>query len=166
MLYLKALNPDDAAEEYACLMDMPSENGFENDCMGITYEEFVRAAIPQHMDASRGVHLKPNHVPDTYFFLWDDDRAVALFKLRHCLNDFLREGGGHIGYAVRRSCRGKGYGTKGLALAVEKARGIIPEDEVYLSVDKDNPASLKVMLNNGAYIHHEDEREYYTRIRL
>ena len=39
-------------------------------------------------------------------------------------------------------------------------------DEAYLSVDKDNPGSLKAQLNNGAYIHHEDETEYYTRIKL
>ena len=36
--------------------------------------------------------------------------------------------------------------------------------EAYLSVNKDNPASLQVQLNNGAYIHHEDDKEYYTRI--
>ena len=32
-------------------------------------------------------------------------------------------------------------------------------------VHKDNPASLRVQMKNGAYIHHEDERESYTRIK-
>ncbi len=41
----------------------------------------------------------------------------------------------------------------------------IPEDEIYMSVHKDNPASLKVQLKNGAYIHHENDKEYYTRIK-
>lgn len=36
--------------------------------------------------------------------------------------------------------------------------------EVYMSVNKDNPASLRVQIKNGAYIHHENEKEYFTRI--
>ena len=39
------------------------------------------------------------------------------------------------------------------------------EDEIYLRVNRDNPASLKVMLNNGGYIHHQDETKIYVRIR-
>lgn len=41
----------------------------------------------------------------------------------------------------------------------------VPEEEIYLRVNKDNPASLKVMLKNGGKIHHEDETKYYVRIR-
>ncbi len=166
MLYLKELNLEDAAEEYACLQELPGENGFYNPCCGLDYEEFVSTAIPRYFETSKGVGLKPGYVPDTWYLLWDDDRAVGLFKLRHYLNDSLRNGGGHIGYGIRKGYRGRGYGTRGLALTIEKARAVIPEDEIYMSVNKDNPASLKVMLNNGATIHHEDEQEYYTRIKL
>ena len=35
-----------------------------------------------------------------------------------------------------------------------------------MSVLKDNPASLRVQQKNGAYIHHSDEKQYYTRIKL
>ena len=31
---------------------------------------------------------------------------------------------------------------------------------------KHNLASLKTMLKNNAYIHHEDEDHYYTRIKI
>ena len=57
-----------------------------------------------------------------------------------------------------------GYANEGVRLAIEKAWSIIPEDEIYMSVHKDNPASLKAQLKNGAYIHHEDDKEFYTRI--
>ena len=50
-------------------------------------------------------------------------------------------------------------------MALDVARKIISEDEVYLRVDKYNEASLKVMLNNGGYIHSEDEDKYYVRIK-
>lgn len=42
---------------------------------------------------------------------------------------------------------------------------IVPEEEIYLRVHKDNPTSLHVMLNNGGSIHHEDEQSYYVRIK-
>lgn len=166
MLYLKELNLEDAAEEYACLQELPSENGFDNPCYGLDYEAFATKAIPLCFDMSKGVNLRPDRVPQTFYLLWDNERAVGLFKLRHYLNEALRNGGGHIGYGIRRGYRGQGYGTRGLAMMIEKARNVIPEDEIYMSVNKDNPASLKVMLNNGATIHHEDELEYYTRIKL
>lgn len=68
----------------------------------------------------------------------------GLFRVRHYLNDALRSGGGHIGYGIRDKYRGRGYATKGLALTIEKARELVAEDELYLSVHKDNPASLRV----------------------
>ena len=91
---------------------------------------------------------------------------MALFKVRHFLNDALRKGSGHMGYGVRRACRGRGYVTRGLALAIEKAREMVPENELYLSVGKENLASLRAQLKNGAYIHHQDGEKYYTRIKL
>lgn len=50
-------------------------------------------------------------------------------------------------------------------MTLEIARNVIPEDEIYLRVNKDNPASLHVMLKNGGYIDHEDESKYYVRIK-
>ena len=58
---------------------------------------------------------------------------------------------------IKKECRGRGYATEGLRLVIEKARDIIPEDEIYMSVHKDNPASLKAQLHNGAYIAREDD---------
>lgn len=166
MLYLKAMNPEDAAAEYACLQDLPGENGFTNEAYGIPFECFVEEEIPRRLRCAQGRDLLPGRVPETYFFLWDGDTPVALFKVRHFLNDALRKGSGHMGYGVRRTCRGRGYATRGLALAIQKAREMVPENELYLSVGKENLASLRTQLKNGAYIHHQDGEKYYTRIKL
>lgn len=50
------------------------------------------------------------------------------------------------GYSIRREFHGRGYVTEGPGPAIEKATLIIPEEEIYLSVNKDNPASLHFML--------------------
>lgn len=167
MLYLKAVNIEDIEKEYLFTTEQPAdENGFTNKYEGVSREEFEKVALPRLINNSKGIDLPEGHVPGTEFFLWEDDEIVGLFRIRHELNDFLREGAGHIGYGIKKEYRGKGYATKGLALTIEKAKEIIKEDEIYMSVHKDNPASLQVQLKNGAYIHHEDDKEYYTRIKL
>ena len=167
MLYLKAVNWEDIEQEYLFTTEQPTdENGFTNKYEGVSREEFEKVVLPRLINNSKGIDLPEGHVPGTEYFLWNDDEIVGLFRIRHELNDFLREGAGHIGYGIKKEHRGKGYATKGLALTIEKAREIIKEDEIYMSVHKDNPASLQVQLKNGAYIHHEDDKEYYTRIKL
>ena len=47
---------------------------------------------------------------------------------------------------------------------MEKARGIVPEDEFYLRGNRDNPASLRVMRKNGGRVAAEDGEKYYVRI--
>lgn len=165
-LRLSKMNYADAKEEYEALIDIPEENGFENPFKDISYEEFYNNAIESSIKESRGIGLKEGYVPQTIYFLWDNDEIVGMFKLRHYLNESLKNGAGHIGYGIRKSKQGMGYATIGLKLLIELAKKIIKEDEVYLSVHKDNPASLKVQQKNGAYIDHEDDREYYTRIKL
>ena len=89
---------------------------------------------------------------------------VGQFRIRHYLCESLRTGAGHIGYFIGKAFRGKGYGTEGLRLTLEEAREIVPEDEFYLRVNRDNPASLRVMLKNGGRIVGEDEEHYFVRI--
>ncbi|PJI09529.1 MULTISPECIES: GNAT family N-acetyltransferase [Clostridium] len=167
MIYLKEANVKDAEKEYQFLKDTPvDENGFENKYYDFSYEVFAEKALPEIIKFSKGIDLPQGYVPQTLYFLWDDNNIVGLFKIRHHLTDSLKNGAGHIGYGIHKNYRGKGYASKGLALAIEKANDIIRENEIYLSVHIDNPASLKVQLNNGAYIHHSDKKEHYTRIKI
>ncbi len=139
-----------------------NENGYINNVYGYNYEQFLEW-IELKRNWSMGKELPEGFVPDTTYVLVDGEEYVGVFNLRHTLNDALREGAGHIGYCISKEFRGRGYATKGLALALAKARNLSIH-EVFMSVNKDNPASLKVQLKNGAYIHHENETEYFTRI--
>lgn len=167
MLYLKKINLEDSEEEYIAIKSMPqNENGFENKFYDVSKEEFINQVIPKLLKNSEGLELPNGYVPDTYFFLWNDNKIVGLFKIRHYLNAFLKKGPGHIGYGILPEYRGQGLAKQGLILAIEKCKEIIKEEEIYLSVHKDNPASLKVQLDCGAYIVGETPDEYFTRIRL
>ena len=155
----------DYRKTYDLYMTFPeNENGYMNNVYGYDYDKFLEW-IEIKRNWSMGKLLPEGFVADTTYVLNDGDKYVGVFNLRHYLNDFLREGPGHIGYCISKQYRGQGYATKGLALTLDKARekGI---HEAYLSVNKDNPASLKVQLKNGAYIHHENDTEYFTRINM
>lgn len=166
MLYLKEANFQDIEKEYEFITELPiNENGFTNPDYGVSRIDFENIVLPRIINNSKGIDLPNGYVPSTEYFLWNDDIIVGLFRIRHKLNDFLRNGGGHIGYGIKKEYRGKGYASKGLSLIIEKAWSIIEEDEIYMSVRKDNIASLIVQKKNGAYIHHEDETHFYTRIK-
>lgn len=144
----------------------PNENGFVNGAYGLSRQAFSEF-VQLRKRNSQGLDLPEGHVPDTVYVLEDDSEGyVGIVKLRHRLNDALRQGAGHIGYGIRKEYRGRGYATAALSLALDEARKIVPEDEIYLSVRKDNPASLKVQLRNGARVDHESGEEYFTRIPL
>ncbi|MFA6796484.1 MAG: GNAT family N-acetyltransferase [Bacilli bacterium] len=168
MLHLEKFDKVDASKSYAFLQELPSEAGFVNKYIGMSKKEFEQNALKERTESERGINLKEGYVPDTYYFLVDGQEIVGLFKLRHYLNDFLREGPGHIGYAIHPNYRRRGYASKGLSMAVIELKKIMDpnESEIYLSCNLSNTGSLKVQLNNGAYIHHKDDSHYYTRIRV
>jgi len=60
---------------------------------------------------SKGIDLPNGYVPQTYYFLWNNNNIVRLLKMRHYLTDSLRNGAGHIGYDIHNNYRGKGNGT-------------------------------------------------------
>lgn len=165
MLYLKEVNYD-IEKEYLFVRDIPEdENGFTNEWHGVSRETFEKEALKEMLDYQKGENLPEGYVPETFLFLWNDEEIVGQFRIRHYLCESLRVGAGHIGYFIKKEFRGKGYGKEGLKLTLQVARTIIPEDEIYLRVNKDNPASLRAMLGNGGYIKDEDENKYYVRIK-
>ena len=175
MLYLKPANFDDIEKEHRFVAEAPAdENGFINDFSGISFEMFESVVLPRMICWSQGKNLPENFVPETFYFLWTDegqkDRAfhqiVGEFRLRHYLVPSLENGSGHVGQFIKKEYRGRGYCTEGLRLLIEEARKIIPENELYLHCNLDNPASLRVMLKNGGIIHHKEESGFYVRIRL
>ena len=156
----------DLDKEYAFVRDMPEdENGMTNSWHGVSREAFENETLPTMMANEKGEQLPEGYVPESIFYLWRDETIVGQFHVRHYLCPSLVNGSGHIGYYVAPEHRGKGYATEGLRLTLEEARRIVPEDEIYLRVLRSNQPSLRVMLKNGGYIHHEDDEHYFVRIK-
>lgn len=162
---LRKINKEDAKAQWEYTTALPEdENGLTNPYNGVSYEEYIEKALPTLISYEHPVNMSDWFVPETYYYLWDEGRLVGEFRIRHHLTEALRNGAGHIGYSIKKGERGKGYGTEGLRLTLAEARKIVPEDEIYLRVNKDNIASQKVMLNNGGRIVGEDEGHFFVRI--
>ena len=162
---LRKLNREDAFEEWKYITELPEdENGLTNPHHGVTWEKFKEEVLQELLSHENPVDMPDWFVPETYYYLWDDGEIVGEFRIRHYLTDVLRTGAGHIGYSVRKDCRSKGYGTSGLELTLDIARRIVPEEEIYLRVNKDNKASLRVMEKNKARCAGEDEVHYFMRV--
>ena len=78
-----------------------------------------------------------------------DNYIVGMIDIRHYLNEYLTQVGGHIGYGVRKTERNKGYAKQMLKLALEKCKELKIK-KVLITCDEDNIASEKVILSANA----------------
>jgi predicted acetyltransferase len=124
---------------------------------GKTFEEFLIITYKYEI----GDLPDPTHVPSTTFFLLDEKKIVGAISIRHSLTDYLLKHGGHIGYGVVPSERGKGLATKMLEFG-KKFLKDLGVDKALLTCDKENPASRKVIEKCGGFF--EDEIESDKRI--
>ena len=108
------------------------------------FDEYL-ARLGRFQDPAR---IPPAWVPATEFWLDHDEQIVACVRLRFWLTRSLEAEGGHIGFDVRPSARGRGFGTAALRLVLPEAqrRGLV---RVRLTVDADNLPSVKVIERNG-----------------
>jgi predicted acetyltransferase len=99
----------------------------------------------------RGVDLPEGRVPATFLVAEAERQVVGRVSIRHELNAYLAEVGGHIGYAVRPGFRRRGYATEILrqSLSVASTIGL---DRVLVTCDADNVGSAKVIENCGGVL--------------
>ncbi|MDD6467066.1 MAG: GNAT family N-acetyltransferase [Erysipelotrichaceae bacterium] len=164
-LHLEEIQTVPLVESYRCFSSFEAdENGFHNEAYGMNLDEFQHF-VQECYQESKSVGLPDWKVPQTVYLLMKGNTAIGIFKVRHYLNEALRNGAGHIGYGICKEYRRQGYAKKGLLMAMKKLSTFMLEDEIYMSCNKDNIASKKTQLACGCYVHHEDEKEYYTRCK-
>ncbi|HEY7223576.1 MAG TPA: GNAT family N-acetyltransferase [Micromonosporaceae bacterium] len=106
--------------------------------------------------SDESVPTAPDRVHATYWWVVDGDTYLGAITLRHRLNDFLLRAGGHIGYGVRPSARGRGVATWALGQVLGHARAMgLPR--VLITCRDANVASARTIEHNGGVL--EDIRE-------
>lgn len=108
------------------------------------------AYVQSLIDEEAGVNLPEGFVPCTHRWLvTGSGEVVGVTRLRHSIDTpFLAQNGGHIGYDVAPSHRGKGFGHLALAVSLVEARHI-GLTRVLLYTAENNAPSRATILRAG-----------------
>lgn len=115
--------------------------------------DFAAFVASMHAQA-RGENLPDGFVPQTDYWLIDDGDFIGRVSIRHEFTEHLLTVGGLIGYDIRPSKRGRGYGNKILELALPKAKSLGLK-RVLITCDVTNEASKKIVENNGGVLENQ-----------
>lgn len=163
MLKIKKLNIDDGHDIFEMLKGIESnENEFTNPVKDMNYQEYKEWLILMD-NWSKGKELKEGYVPQTIFWLFEDEIPVGIGKIRHELTKVSRLFGGNIGYAISKNYRGKGYGTIFLSKLIEEANKLNIKEKI-LTVEKYNHPSKKIIEKNGGKLIDENESRWILEI--
>ncbi|HEL1567510.1 TPA: GNAT family N-acetyltransferase [Streptococcus suis] len=123
----------------------------------VDFEEWIF----RNKDYEAGLNLPDGFVPSIQYVSFDQTgRALGFLSLRLRLNDFLLNKGGHIGYSIRPTERGKGYAKDQLRLGLQEAatKNI---SKVLVTCLTDNQASRRTIVACGGVL--EDVRDGVER---
>lgn len=119
MLILRTLQPED---EEAFLKGLKEWEGEEPHWYSflwnaqMTYPEM----LTKLRDEEAGRNLAPGRVPHTMYYAFLESEIVGRVSLRHELNEYLLQRGGHLGYAVAPRFRRQGHATEMFRQVLQK----------------------------------------------
>lgn len=104
-------------------------------------------------------------VPQSSYWLYYGDVPVGYGRLRHRLNAALAAHSGHIGYAIARPYRGRGYGNAILELLLREAAHL-GLDWVQIGANADNARSNAVIRHSGGVLLRQDGGKNFYRVGI
>ena len=111
---LRELAPTDETAFFNAIKDWEGE-----DLNWITFECRPGITFVDHLERLRknklGLELPGTRVPSSMLYGFVAGEIIGRVNVRHELNPYLLERGGHIGYAISPRFRGQGLGRKMVA---------------------------------------------------
>lgn len=134
---------------YELLQELPAVDEFDqhNEYNGLSKDE-VKKLINKKTQYAYGIGCDEDNPKCEHFVLFVDGKPCVLGCLMLEMTDFWKKHRGHIWFKTRPSERGKGFATKFLELAIERAK-ILGLKELLTQCNIHNICSNKVMQNNG-----------------
>lgn len=138
--------------------DINGSGGLARLSRGMPYEEWLVDVIKRSDDDyAKSIDKVP---ATTYFTIREsDNKIVGMVNLRHYLDNKLRNIGGHIGYSIRPTERGKGYAKVQLYLALLECKKLGIE-EAMVDCVKSNIKSEKTIIALGGVF----DKQFYDQL--
>lgn len=102
-------------------------------------------------DEAMGHNLKEGRVPATFLIADNEGSLVGRASIRHELNEYLFNIGGHIGYGVRPNFRRQGFASEILRQSLNYIYEL-GVTQALVTCDDDNLGSLKVIESQGGVL--------------
>ena len=120
------------------------------------FEEWLKAIVDNSFEET----VRQGFVPSSTYLAVrvEDDKLLGMIDIRHKLNEYLFNFGGHIGYSIRKSERRKGSAKEMLGQALGKCREM-GLDKVLITCDKENIASASTIKSQGGVLENEVNEE-------
>lgn len=151
--------------EYLAMVDecIAIGEGYGYNNSELAREDFA-AFVQELEEEAQGIGL-PNGIPaqQTYFLVKEKKIVVGEVRFRPNITPPYEKYSGHIAYNIRPSQRGKGYAIRQLGLVLEEAhkRRL---SFVTLTVENENPASVRVIQKHGGKLLQEIENPLGVRV--
>ena len=129
-------------------------------CIGFQNHDDYDLWLQGMRNRKTATDLPEGYVRENFYLCYEGAQMVGVFSLKFELTDYLLHYGGHVGYAVRPSCRLRGYATEILRHGLELSREF-GFSKILAVCDEDNVASERVIVKNGGVLENElfDEEE-------
>ena len=153
MITLRKLKPEDQKVFEIAFSNFPKENNFEfvsaKNCDARSFAQFLK----ETQEMEQGLNLAPGFVPSTTLFGFDSEgQIVGRISIRHILNDYLLNIGGHVGYGVVPQFRRQGIASQMLKLSLLYCSEKLKLNKVLLTCDDENLGSIKTIEKNGGVL--------------
>ncbi len=163
-LEIRKLSIDDGCDIYEMLQELPAEeNGFINSVNGKTFDEYKEWLKRSAKNSEQVGVVDGWKVPETIFWLFENNKPVGFGKIRHFLTDALLENGGNVGYTLRPSARNRGLGKQLLSRLIDESKKI-GVAKLLLTIRNHNIPSIHVALANGGKIEKISAEKHYIWI--
>ena len=120
----------------------------------MSWSEYLAILDGEHT----GRNLAEDRVRATFLIAELDGDLIGRASIRHSLNGFLLNFGGHIGYGVRPQFRRRGFATEILRQSLQYIHEFGVTD-VLVTCDEDNVGSSKVIESQGGILENRVEYE-------
>jgi predicted acetyltransferase len=144
-----------AREEWGLSADQPGSGLHADDDVDNVagFSAWVRRLADE---ANTALPSRAGRVHADYWWIVEDQAYLGAITLRHALTDFLLRAGGHVGYGLRPSARGRGLAAWALRAILPRAQQL-GLDRVLVTCDDANLASARTIEKVGGVL--EDVRQ-------
>ncbi len=160
---IRISNPDETLRDAFLRMldDYDARDALNSERFSSARSDFS-AYVTGLRDEERGLGLEDGFVPCSHRWLLDEQgELVAIVRVRHSLDHpFLAEQGGHIGYDVPPSSRGRGHGSAALRAGLARAHEL-GLTRVLVCASANNSASCAVIESCGGLLERELHSDHF-----